>query len=261
MSANTSNSWRGESVKTPIESELFRRAAEAAGFGPDLSRRRFLVLSACAVTGLAALNLRGAWGADPPLIIIDDAKGLVVSDPTRCVGCLRCELACTEFEDGRAQPSRARIKVGRNIHFGPEGPTGGPRMQGAWGNGLVVQDTCRQCPHPVPCATACPANAIKADPATGARIIDTAACVGCRLCVRACPYDMIAFDEQAQKAGKCSLCQGSPKCVEACPAGALSYIPWRDLTRGANRGRAALTVVSGAKAASCMDCHTEGVTK
>jgi Fe-S-cluster-containing dehydrogenase component len=248
-------------VKTPTEPELLQRAAEAAGFGTDLSRRKFLVLSACAVTGLAALNLSGAWGADPPLIIIDNARGLIVSDPTRCGGCLRCELACTEFNDGRAQPSLARIKVSRNIHFGPEGPSGGSRMQGAWGNGLVIQDTCRQCPHPVPCANACPANAIKADPATGARIVDAAACVGCRLCLRACPYDMITFDEQTQKAGKCFLCQGSPKCVEACPAAALSYIPWRDLTRGAAPRTAVLTVVSGEKAASCMDCHTQGVGK
>ena len=102
--------------------EMMLRAAKAAGFGAGLSRREFLFLSAGAVTGLAALNIGRVWGADAPIIIIDNAKGLLLADPSRCVGCLRCELACTEFNDGRAQPSLARIKVGRNINFGPEGP-------------------------------------------------------------------------------------------------------------------------------------------
>jgi Fe-S-cluster-containing dehydrogenase component len=181
--------------------------------------------------------------------------GLVLADPSRCVGCQRCELACTEFNDGRAQPSLARIKVDRNINFGSEGPSGGARMQGVWGNALFIQDTCRQCPHPVPCATACPENAIKADPTTGARIVDTAACVGCRLCRGACPWNMIDFDEESQKATKCFLCHGNPKCVEACPSEALRYIPWRDLTRAPSPRSATLTVVTVDKAKGCLECH------
>jgi Fe-S-cluster-containing dehydrogenase component len=242
-------------MKAQIEPELIVRAAEAAGFGAALSRRQFLLLSAGAVTGLAALSIGRAWGANAPVIIIDNAKGLLLTDPSRCVGCQRCELACSEFNDGRAQPSLARIKVGRNINFGPDGPSGKLPMQGAWGNGLFLVDTCRQCPHPVPCATACPESAIKADPVTGARIIDAAACVGCRLCQRACPWNMIGFDEPTRKATKCFLCGGNPKCVEACPSGALHYIPWRDLTREAAPRAATLTVVPPEKAKGCLDCH------
>jgi Fe-S-cluster-containing dehydrogenase component len=243
-------------MKSESEAELIVRAAEAAGFDAALSRRQFLFLSAGAVTSLAALNICRAWGGDAPVIIIDNAKGLLLADPSRCVGCQRCELACTEFNDGRAQPSLARIKVGRNINFGPEGPSGGVRMQGAWGNALFIQDTCRQCPHPVPCATACPEKAIKADPRTGARIVDTAACVGCRLCQRVCPWNMIDFDEESQKATKCFLCQGDPKCVEACPSGALRYVPWHDLTRDAAPRNATLTLIPPEKAKECLECHT-----
>lgn len=245
-------------MKEQTKPELIERAAKAAGFEAALSRRRFLILSACAVAGAAALNVYNVWGADAPLIIIDNAKGLVLADPTRCVGCLRCELACTEYNDGRAQPSLARIKVSRNINFGPEGPSGGPLMQGAWGTGLSVQDTCRQCPHPVPCATACPESAIKADPATGARFVDAAVCIGCRLCLRACPFNMMSFDEETGQATKCFLCQGSPKCVEACPAGALRYVPWVDLTRGTPFRAPGLTVVPAEKAKGCLECHTSG---
>ena len=242
-------------MKSEIEPEVIVRAAKAAGLGAALSRRKFLCLCAGTVTSLAAFNLCRAWGADDPLVIIDNAKGLLLADPSRCVGCLRCQLACTEFNDGRAQPSLARIKVDRNLNFGPDGPSGGVRRQGAWGDGLFIQDTCRQCPHPVPCATACPENAIKADPGTGARIVDTAACVGCRLCQRACPWNMINFDEESQKATKCFLCKGNPKCVEACPSGALRYVPWLDLTREALPRMAVLPVVPPEKAKECLDCH------
>jgi Fe-S-cluster-containing dehydrogenase component len=219
-----------------------------------VSRRKFLFLSACAASGLAALNFRAAWGADAPLIIIDNAKGLILADPSRCVGCRRCELACTEFNDGRAQPSLARIKIDRNFNFGPGGPTASPPL-GAWGSGVFIQDTCKQCPHPVPCATACPKNAIRADPETGARFVDAAMCTGCRLCRRACPWNMIGFDEETQKAVKCFLCRGNPKCVEACPAEAIRYVPWRDLTHEVPPRGATLNIVPPEKAGSCLDCH------
>jgi len=242
-------------MKRENSPELIRLAANAAGLGATLSRRGFLLLSASAVSGLTALGLCEALGASAPLVIMDNAKGMILADPSRCVGCQRCELACTEFNEGRAQPSQARIKIDRAMNFGPEGPTGGPAMQGTWGNALVVQGVCRQCPHPVPCATACPENAIVADPRTGARVVDAKKCVGCRLCQRACPWDMISFDEERQKASKCFLCNGKPKCVEACPSAALHFVPWRDITREGRAGAATLTALSAAKTKACVDCH------
>ncbi len=241
--------------------EIIRLAASAAGMEVTLSRRGFLLLSACAVASLSAFGLREALGGEAPLVILDNSKGMILADPSRCVGCQRCELACTEFNDGRAQPSQARIKIDRAMNFGPEGPTGGPAMQGTWGNGLVVQGVCRQCPHPVPCDTACPQDAIQADPKTGARVVDTERCVGCRLCQRACPWDMITFDEERQKASKCFLCHGKPKCVEACPAGALRFVPWRDITREGLPGGAAQSVLSAAKAKVCLECHAPAQKK
>lgn len=210
--------------------ELIGVAANAAGLGASLSRRGFLMLSACAAASLTALGLCEALGANPPLVVLDNAQGVILADPSRCVGCQRCELACTEFNEGRAQPSLSRIKIDRAMNFGPEGPGAGPDMRGTWGNGLVVQGVCRHCPPPVPCATACPESAIQADPNTGARVVDAQKCVGCRQCQAACPWGMISFDEERQKASKCFLCHGKPKCVEACPAAALRFVPWRDLT-------------------------------
>ena len=39
-------------------------------------------------------------------------RQFLISDPSRCAGCQRCELACTEFNDGRANlPSQYACSV------------------------------------------------------------------------------------------------------------------------------------------------------
>ena len=101
---------------------------------PSFSRREFLLISGVTVVGISALGAKA--GKKTPLIIIDQAEGIVIADPTKCVGCRRCELACTEFNDGKAAPSMARIKVARNANFGPKGVYAGQRGQGNWGNGF-----------------------------------------------------------------------------------------------------------------------------
>ncbi len=235
------------------ESHLSKRTSLAESPAHSFSRREFLFITGGIVIGLSAVEATGAQ--EPPLIIMDQANGLVIADSTRCVGCRRCELACTEFNDGKAAPGMARIKVGRNLNFGPQGLHAGRRGRGAWGNGLVVQDICKQCPHPVPCANACPNDAIVVRPPTNARVVDSAKCIGCKMCLKACPWEMMSFDSDIAKATKCFLCDGNPKCVEACPAGALSYVAWSDLTDWAPRRLAPTAVVAPAKARTCNECH------
>jgi Fe-S-cluster-containing dehydrogenase component len=220
------------------------------------SRRGFLKTTMGAA---AALSVLGPWASEPgtaPVVILENAEGLVVSDPTRCTACRRCELACTEFNEGRAQPALARIKIIRNYNFGPRGQQAGVgRGMGEFGNFRVVPDTCKQCPHPVPCATTCPSGAIVADARTKARIVDREQCTGCRICQRACPWEMMTWDEEAGKASKCHLCGGAPECVAACPALALRYVPWRDLTRAVPIRQATLSVVGDYTSAGCTSCH------
>jgi Fe-S-cluster-containing dehydrogenase component len=194
-----------------------------------LTRRRFLYVGGLSVIGLSALGPWLAAEAGAPVLVLPQAKGLVLADPTKCVGCRRCELACTEFNDGKAAPSMARIKVARNLNFGPRGAFLGRDGQGTWGNGLVIQDVCRQCADAA-CAAACPVQAIGAKSPTNARTVDKEKCVGCRTCLSACPFRMMAFDEEAGRATKCTLCDGTPKCVEACPAASLRYVAWRELS-------------------------------
>jgi len=216
------------------------------------SRRGFIRVSGCVLLGLAAMRSSELLGAQP-LVITSQATGLIIGIPALCVGCQRCELACTEFNDGKADPGLARIKIARNLNCGPSGIPGQEKL-GTFGNGLVVQDACRQCPHPVPCATACPYGAIIDEAKTGTRIVDAKKCVGCRLCQAACPWDMMCFDEEKGVAAKCFLCNGTPKCVNACPSGALRFAPWRNLTKAPPRVPL-LVPIPAEQAAGCVTCH------
>ncbi len=221
------------------------------------TRRRFLMLTLGSTVSLPVIAVWTAGSAKTPVVILENAEVLIVSDTTRCTGCRRCELACTENNDGKAQVSLARIKVSRNYNFGPRGQQAGlNRGMGEYGNFRLVQDTCLQCPHPVPCATACPQQAIVLDPKTKARVVDLKKCVGCRLCQRACPWEMMAFDESRSKATKCFLCNGKPECVDACPSGALRYVSWRDLTRAIPARQAMLPLAKDYNSAGCSGCHS-----
>jgi Fe-S-cluster-containing dehydrogenase component len=197
---------------------------------PLCSRRQTLKWGGMSIVGLSVLSPIFSQGSTPPFIVMEQAEGLVVADTAICVGCGRCELACTEFNDGRAAPDLSRIKVGRNLNFGPAGRPSWREGHGNWGDGLIVQDLCRQCPQPVPCASICPKGAIVAGAAGKARVIDLNKCTGCKVCLKACPWEMISYDAETQKATKCHLCGGKPKCVEACPSGSLSFVAWQDLT-------------------------------
>ena len=238
-----------------MDRDALTRGLRTVSPGWPVSRRQFLWVGGVSIIGLSALGTGLASVAAKPLLVMEQARGLVVSDPTKCVGCRRCELACTEFNDGVASPAMARIKIARNLNFGPKGALAGQRAQGNWGNGLIIQDLCRQCPHPVPCADACPNDAIVVQPPTNARVVDAQKCVGCRICLKACPWEMMSFDGDTGKATKCFLCDGNPKCVEACPAAALSYISWRDLTGEIPPRAVRAPIISSEKAALCNDCH------
>jgi Fe-S-cluster-containing dehydrogenase component len=225
------------------------------------SRRQILKLGGISIVGASVLAPVLARSASRPLIIMEKAQGIVIADPTACVGCGRCELACTEFNDGKAAPKLSRIKVDRNANFGPDPILTWREGQGVWGSGLVVQDLCKQCPHPVPCADVCPEGAIVAAPSTGARMVDVGKCTGCKICLKACPWEMISYDPDSHKATKCHLCNGKPKCVEACPAEALSYVWWRDLTTKVPPRVSITARPQGDRANACFECHLPGQRK
>lgn len=227
-----------------------------------ISRRDFIKLAGVGTIGLVipqivCLQMADAapagQGADLAL-----PKGMVIGDPTRCTGCRRCEIACTSFNDGKNQSSLARVKVSRNLNFGPAGAQQGfYRGDGHFGNFLLIQETCRQCPHPVPCMMACPNGAIEVSGPVNARLVNTSKCTGCRQCQAACPWDMTVFDEQLKKASKCHLCNGEPECVKACPNSALRYVAWVDRSKDIPKKWVVPASISTPPnvASTCGTCH------
>ena len=144
-----------------------------------VTRRQFLKGTGALGLGVTTFYLLGCGSSrsavkdEPRQIFVANALGMIVAEPSRCVGCRRCELACTEFNDGKAQPSISRIKVGRNYNVGPLAAQKGlMRGNGTWGDHRIIQDTCRQCPHPVPCQLACPHGAIEVVAPVNARVVN-----------------------------------------------------------------------------------------
>ena len=83
----------------------------------DITRRGFLEVSTVAAA-VAAMNAARAQTGAQPYIILSAPKGILIADPSLCVSCQRCELACTEFNDGKADPRLARIKINRGMFYG-----------------------------------------------------------------------------------------------------------------------------------------------
>ena len=229
------------------------------------TRREFLKVAGLGALGTATIFLIGCSTpgveASSPVkrqVYAGNAQGMVIGNPTRCVGCRRCELACTEYNEGKSQPSIARVNVRRNWGFGPGGvQLGYWRGEGRFGNHRIIQDTCRQCPHPVPCQLACPYDAIEVSGPVDARVINQEKCQGCRICQRACPWGMTTFDEELKKATKCHLCNGEPECVKACPSGALQYLPWEDRTKEIPQRFIVPAYIQSADGVdeTCVQCH------
>jgi Fe-S-cluster-containing dehydrogenase component len=240
-----------------------------------ISRRQFLAGSGALGLGVAAFSILGCGSSGassaseaPRQVFVANALGMVVSEPSRCGGCRRCELACTDFNDGVSQPSIARIKVGRNYNLGPLEAGQGFKGGGIWGNFRTVQDTCRQCPHPVPCQVACPHGAIEVIAPVNARVVNVALCAGCGICTQACPWAMTSLtgpvNGPTTKSTKCNLCNGTVKdangnisteCVMACPTGALKYVPWSDKTKEVPPRIVVPAYIQTAVADSCAKCH------
>lgn len=151
--------------------------------------------------------------------------------PERCTHCMQCELACGFVQTGMFQPSVSVIKV----HIFADVASYAPY-------------TCFQCDEAW-CMTACPVNAITVHPDTGAKTVLADVCVGCKLCVIACPFGTTFFNPATHKASKCTLCDGEPACVHACPTQAIEFVDTADADWGLGDWAAAVgrTLTGGAR--------------
>ncbi|RZT97293.1 Fe-S-cluster-containing dehydrogenase component [Ancylomarina subtilis] len=142
-------------------------------------------------------------------------KNAFIFNTNKCVGCMACVVGCS-IENGTSLQVNWREV---NCHNKIKHP-GLPAFH--------FSLACNHCEE-APCMKNCPALAYTRDKETGAIIHHAEACIGCKYCTWACPYDAPKFNPKTQVVEKCNFCvdrisEGKqPACVQACPVGALSF--------------------------------------
>lgn len=132
---------------------------------------------------------------------------ILVIDHEKCTGCRLCEMACSITHTGVSNPARSRIHV---IKWTMEG--------------FDLPMVCQQCEE-APCIAVCPKDALYRDPVMGRVALDYDLCIGCKMCVTACPFGGMGIDITTRRVIKCDLCDGDPACVRFCESGALQFVP------------------------------------
>lgn len=205
---------------------------ERGGATMQLTRRDFIKLSAASVGGSAASGILIA-----PVSAQAAGEALaILYDPSRCIGCRACQMACKQWND---LPRESTDPAG--IY---ETPTG--LSATTWNiiklNERIAADAPRffnyQCMHcaDAACVSACPSGALYKDE-RGFTAYDRGKCIGCGYCTQWCPYGVPHLAVESllagtAKAAKCTFCQdrvqqgiGGPSCAERCPVGALVWGP------------------------------------
>jgi len=223
------------------------RSADAAGATGRRRLGRRSLLAIFAATAAATIPIAGAVAsASAPSAAAPAAKQVgrlrrwaMVIDLRRCDGCQsigkppQCTQACIEG------------------HFAPqpmewieiyEAPIAGRATQ-------FIPTPCQHCQN-APCVNVCPVGATFHTP-EGTVLIDQQRCIGCRICMEACPYDrrffnwgtapqppetlFMQYDAEHQSPAikgtvmKCDLCPDMaragrlPYCAAACPNKAIYY--------------------------------------
>jgi Fe-S-cluster-containing dehydrogenase component len=148
--------------------------------------------------------------------------------PHDCVGCGTCRLACavshSRSGDLVASLEETEPAAEPRLRCAPPGEAPGPADDSE-----IVLLHCRHCKD-APCVAACKPEAMTQCEETGLVVADRDACIGCKACIKKCPYDAVWMARGGEKAVvKCDLCVArlqegeEPACASSCPTGALVF--------------------------------------
>ena len=203
--------------------------------------RRGLLKTMAAIGGSLAISPAKKAVAYEHFVGWPDSYGCL-TDLTRCVGCRTCEEACNKanrlpkpdipFDDLGVLDNKRRTT---DKTYTVVNRYADPRKKN---ESVFRKMQCNHCLEPS-CASACLVNAYTKTP-EGPVIWNKDLCVGCRMCMMACPFAIPAFEYNnptTPKIQKCNLCYGritkggKPACVEACPAEAIAFGKRRNLIK------------------------------
>lgn len=219
-----------------------------------LSRRGLLTGLVTGAGVLVAEPLVRTCEARPAHKSPEKAIGLLF-DGTLCIGCRACISACKESNQMPAEHTALAIGNYWDAPLDISGKTLNvikAYRSGAGTHKDEVEDgfaftkvSCMHCNDPS-CVSACPVSAMTKDPITGIVKYSVEACIGCRYCVAACPFNVprFTFDTPDPKISKCQLCAHRLEegryaaCAEVCPTGATLFGPVIDLKKEIERRRA-----------------------
>ena len=245
----------------------------------SINRRGFLKGLAAGAATLGAGSVMSPAVARPAKELSPGAVGILY-DATQCMGCKACEVACKQANDLPPvdSPALDRAHGVRGVWDAPDDLDSRtmnkikayPGMRAIEASradalladlgenqaladepaqGLDVSFVKRACMHCVDpdCVSACPVSALTKNPETGIVQYNPDACIGCRYCQVACPFNIpkFEFDKPFPKIVKCQLCPdriaegGIPACCEACPTGASLFGRVEDLRAEGHRRLAA----------------------
>ncbi|HEX6211280.1 MAG TPA: 4Fe-4S dicluster domain-containing protein [Methylomirabilota bacterium] len=155
------------------------------------------------------------------------------TDTSLCIGCRACQVACKQWNELDMEVPDWTGTYQNHTHFTDktfrlvrfiEEPGGKPNGELAW---LLMSDVCKHCAE-AGCLNACPTGAIYRTE-HGTVNISQDVCNGCRYCVSACPFGVVAFNEQTGTASKCTFCDDrihnglGPACAKACPTESIQF--------------------------------------
>ncbi len=152
-------------------------------------------------------------------------------DVSSCIGCKACQVACSEWNDIRAEVGSCVGVYDNPTDLSAEAWTV-MRFTETEENGklewLIRKDGCMHCADPG-CLKSCPSPGAIIQYKNGIVDFNEENCIGCGYCVTGCPFNIPRISKEDNKAYKCSLCSDrvavgqEPACVKTCPTGAIQF--------------------------------------